>query len=584
MEQSRTPSSEKQRKRSSSRSSKSESRTKPKDRKSRSRSRSISNDRKKSRYMSDDKFGGRKQSSKPFRKIRYNIPMLDGPLVNFRQFMELQTDRVDTHKAETHYQYYKKHWEKRQNEIFVKEHMEEAWFKEKYDPIISEEIQKDRLSECKKTAEKFFEDYKNNVFNSICLEITENKIQEIKSVENNEEDQEENDKQTGVAHQKIYLSENFDVTQSPYFGFDPVVRTLFIKTIPKELGRQDIYEIIQKIPGFQSLSLSEPVPNQQFQRYGWITFETEEQCNYAAERFKSDCLVINKYEFNIVKNNQKRMIKVAQKVDLKKSQTDFEQIIKLIAKFDQSKNITGNPLVELSPENFSFKNLDICLLYLRRIHSYCYYSGVHCNDERMLTSKCGSTHLRLKSDNPNEEWELPNWQNKVQDLANQKIIELEQIKDQLKGVALFKERLASKITYKVQKQMKNENGAWPCFYCSKKFKGSEFVVKHIDNKHSNEEKYQQELNKIRSATTLELYSNDKNKITHQAPQSKEGQHFQNFMNRNKKFNGGFNKDKKYNQKRNFNNNHQFKDLDEPETGNDTQISNNTAGAINYLEI
>lgn len=44
--------------------------------------------------------------------------------------------------------------------------------------------------------------------------------------------------------------------------------------------------------------------------------------------------------------------------------------------------------------------------------------------------------------------------------------------------------------------MKSENGAWPCFYCSKKFKGSEFVVKHIDNKHSNEEKYQLEIKKV----------------------------------------------------------------------------------------
>lgn len=37
--------------------------------------------------------------------------------------------------------------------------------------------------------------------------------------------------------------------------------------------------------------------------------------------------------------------------------------------------------------------------------------------------------------------------------------------------------------------MKNEAGAWPCFYCTKKFKASDFLVKHIDNKHQNEEKY-----------------------------------------------------------------------------------------------
>lgn len=45
--------------------------------------------------------------------------------------------------------------------------------------------------------------------------------------------------------------------------------------------------------------------------------------------------------------------------------------------------------------------------------------------------------------------------------------------------------------------MKSENGAWPCFYCLKKFKGAEFVVKHIDNKHATEEKYLIELQKVR---------------------------------------------------------------------------------------
>jgi len=38
---------------------------------------------------------------------------------------------------------------------------------------LSEAIQNERLAECKKTAEKFFEDYKNDVFGSICLEIKE---------------------------------------------------------------------------------------------------------------------------------------------------------------------------------------------------------------------------------------------------------------------------------------------------------------------------------------------------------------------------------------------------------------------------
>ncbi|EGR33081.1 hypothetical protein IMG5_062030, partial [Ichthyophthirius multifiliis] len=118
---------------------------------------------------------------------------------------------------------------------------------------------------------------------------------------------------------------------------------------------------------------------------------------------------------------------------------------------------------------------------------------------RALSSKCGCIHLRLKSDfnAEDEKWEqLPNWQNKVQEFAQQKLQEIEQSKDQLRGSALFNNKLASKIIYKVQKSMKNETGAWPCFYCQKKFKASDYLVKHIDLKHKDEEKYQFELKKV----------------------------------------------------------------------------------------
>lgn len=86
---------------------------------------------------------------------------------------------------------------------------------------------------------------------------------------------------------------------------------------------------------------------------------------------------------------------------------------------------------------------------------------------------------------------------------------------------MFKEALATKITQSMQKLMTAEVGAYPCFYCAKKFKASEFVVKHIDNKHSTEEKYLQVIEKVinpthpthspssdqtRAATMLELYS------------------------------------------------------------------------------
>ena len=40
------------------------------------------------------------------------------------------------------------------------------------------------------------------------------------------------------------------------------------------------------------------------------------------------------------------------------------------------------------------QQLDIMLLYLRRVHAYCFYCGEEYDDERMLASKCGPQHIR----------------------------------------------------------------------------------------------------------------------------------------------------------------------------------------------
>jgi len=61
-------------------------------------------------------------------------------------------------------------------------------------------------------------------------------------------------------------SENFDITAAPFFGFDANCMTLFIKSIPKNISRWDIQDAIKNLPGYLSLSLSEPLRSQNFVR------------------------------------------------------------------------------------------------------------------------------------------------------------------------------------------------------------------------------------------------------------------------------------------------------------------------------
>lgn len=87
--------------------------------------------------------------------------------------------------------------------------------------------------------------------------------------------------------------------------------------------------------------------------------------------------MINQHELNVVENPMRPMILIADKAVQKKSLKDFEYVIKLIASLDTAHGVTENPLLESAATNFSYKSFDICLLYLRRVHGYCYYSGVY---------------------------------------------------------------------------------------------------------------------------------------------------------------------------------------------------------------
>lgn len=79
---------------------------------------------------------------------------------------------------------------------------------------------------------------------------------------------------------------------------------------------------------------------------------------------------------------------------------DLEISKDLIIALDNEKKIEHNNI--LSSNMFANKSplyqLDLQILYLRKVHSYCFYCAAEYHDERMLSAKCGPIHLRLKYD------------------------------------------------------------------------------------------------------------------------------------------------------------------------------------------
>jgi hypothetical protein len=71
--------------------------------------------------------------------------------------------------------------------------------------------------------------------------------------------------------------------------------------------------------------------------------------------------------------------------------------------FDPEKKIESFSLEGKSES----QKLDMMLLYLRRVHSYCLYCTDEYEDERMLATCCGPSHLRSNQTIPTEDFPIP---------------------------------------------------------------------------------------------------------------------------------------------------------------------------------
>lgn len=86
-------------------------------------------------------------------------------------------------------------------------------------------------------------------------------------------------------------------------------------------------------------------------------------------------LIIKDEPLNVAPSLSKnKRIKILKKYPKSRLPTDSKTALKLVEFFDKENEIDGNPLQEME---FSDKGkcFDLCLLYLRKVHAYDYFSG-----------------------------------------------------------------------------------------------------------------------------------------------------------------------------------------------------------------
>ncbi len=204
--------------------------------------------------------------------------------------------------------------------------------------------------QCQKLSQKFQEALQDGFYENLNLQITENdenirnnNVKILNHIYNKEKDQFDDKERDIIINPSAIKSklDNFvDVSNAPYFGFDPDKMTLFLHQLPRNVSRFQILDILKKLPGFISMSLSEPIKNQNYYRYCWVTFDSEANCDTAYETL-NEYRISNDYKIIPIKSKSStvKRIRLTPPLFIERMEEDLEYSKMLIEFFDKEKNI-----------------------------------------------------------------------------------------------------------------------------------------------------------------------------------------------------------------------------------------------------
>lgn len=303
--------------------------------------------------------------------------------------------------------------------------------------------------------------------------------------------------------------------------------SLFIRSIPPEVSKEELTNLCRKYPGFLRVALSDPQPERRFLRRCWVTFDRsvniKETCwNLQNIRLKDVELapVVNRdlcrrvrsvngltHHKPIIRNDIRLSAKLIHALDQKgalwSSQMESNPVLKNITDFlieevsAEEEELTGvsandaneakdpaSSEVALETDDTLLQVLDRLLLYLRLVHSVDYYNFCEYPAEDEMPHRCGLMHVRgplpvAKITAAEVSEHLKMCEQRVSPLLplSESLSEEEATRLGKKDPEHEVEKFLLANTQELSKDK------WLCPLSGKKFKAPEFVRKHILNKH-----------------------------------------------------------------------------------------------------
>ncbi|KAK9473248.1 uncharacterized protein V1510DRAFT_363706 [Dipodascopsis tothii] len=432
------------------------------------------------------------RESKP--RVRYQDPRTLQFQVPFQQFCDwcAGQDGQPASKDELRERYEDYKWDlyARLARGFVVQHMNEEWFKEKYDPETMARYRATIVEYKKKSFHEFWTDFEHGALDEFSMDFN-----------------------TGAPSKK---------------------KVLHIKTIAPIISRAQLEALARDIPGFEFISLSDPNPMKKFHRIGWVILAADGDLAAGVERLEAQKIhdeQLGDFVMHVGVHNMQKPARRKLLYDVFSSpesiQKDLELTYEVALKFerefgdaamtgavdrvreraralatraveqtiaseeaeDADQDEEGMVAEDTTETRLSAavarKQLDLTVEYLRRAFSFCYYC-VCCSDSYYeLTKKCVAGHLRrpARADSAKPDARMQNWVRSWSERLNLLLHPEAANLGRLGG-----QRVEDTVQNAVAGHVKQEDeGKFRCKVgtCTKLFKGEEFVRKHIEKRHKD---------------------------------------------------------------------------------------------------
>eukprot|EP00922_Rhytidocystis_sp_ex-Travisia-forbesii_P044017 GHVS01065624.1.p1 GENE.GHVS01065624.1~~GHVS01065624.1.p1 ORF type:complete len:669 (+),score=81.48 GHVS01065624.1:79-2007(+) len=469
--------------------------------------------------------------------------LMDYEVLSFRNFILTQEDSVTAEDALSEYVKYKDEYQKHNTERFVRDNLEAGFMIEKYHPLsfgLQEEQQQLR---CKLNARLFREELEaTGGFTGIRL-VSSDTVKQRKSKGDEE------------PRTDVRVGRNGRPT-SPYYLDHPASKSLVIENIPTRISKWQIADKVKDIAGYAGVLMSDPRAQDELCRTSWVLFDSIEARDAAEEHLLplTDPLEVDDFklcfEGACLPENCKSRVTPACSCSNEVMASHLQLTRQLIETFDsawsvnEKESTNGSMDVEnveteipswldTIGENHTLAEcLDMQLVYLRRVHNICFYSGKRCVDEMQLWSLCGSLYVRPNATEDAisascQSADDKQWLQKLEEIAAEMLehTHTATVTEQAQLIDMKWNAYCEEHTLKV------DEDRYRCDICRKLFKGTDFVAKHLKAKHLPA--YNEVVDKVATSIIPQNYRNDIHKLvifpSKEAPLISDRKHREVFM-------------------------------------------------------